>query len=341
MQLTPEQFASLKQVLSEPAGVAAAVLKLPTDQVDKMLERLQDITEAQAAGLKGERFLVIYSPGVSNRRPFDRAAIKDVVQKQTFILTVGDDCTLVSAATGIVDAVSASKYSENGPSLVALCSANQISVYVAGKPIADLSDSQGGPIGRSDWMMPATELRDSFDLHFKHCIENQKLVSYWGDRKKRILAKGQDGTEKLFHHCLFWWCKHFVSDALTVFGETLGLGQDKTDITIVTEVALIVVEVKWLGTNGTTEFKEDRIEAGMVQVIDYLNRDSALSKGYLVLYDGRSEEDCKTKRSFSSNHVKCESPIFYFLRSETPSERADRLAAAMVKANKQKSKKAK
>lgn len=64
---------------------------------------------------------------------------------------------------------------------------------------------------------------------------------------------------------------------------------------------------------------------GMIQVADYLTRNQRLIQGYLVLYDARSEQHHKDKSSYtaSSRHQKCEEPILYFLRSETPSDRAN------------------
>jgi hypothetical protein len=110
------------------------------------------------------------------------------------------------------------------------------------------------------------------------------------------------------------------------------MGQDKTDITIVTEVGSIVIEVKWLGKNeNNTSYVQVRINEGMIQVADYLNRNQRLIQGYLVIYDARCEQEHKDKSSYpgASRHQKCEEPVLYFLRSETPSARAGRLAAEM------------
>lgn len=108
------------------------------------------------------------------------------------------------------------------------------------------------------------------------------------------------------------------------------MGQDKTDITIVTEVGNIVIEVKWLGKNQhKTAWAKVRIKEGMLQVSNYLNRNDRLMQGYLVVYDGRPEQEHMNGCSYpkSCRHAKCEEPVIYFLRSETPSEFATRVAA--------------
>jgi hypothetical protein len=234
---------------------------------------------------------------------------------------------VLATATGAATLPVAATESENGPAVCLLCSAGQIVVFAAGKIVAEIGTT---PPGRADWQRSWTELRESFDDHFQHCLENEKALRFWSDRKKRILLAGPDGTEKLFHHHLFWWCNNFIKDALDVYGETQAMGQDKTDITIVTEVGNIVVEVKWLGRNeSNTRYAQIRIQEGMIQVADYLNRNSRLMRGYLVIYDARSAEAHQGESTYPATcrHDKCQEPVIYFLRSETPSELASRLAA--------------
>jgi hypothetical protein len=173
------------------------------------------------------------------------------------------------------------------------------------------------------------ELPDCINDHFINCIANEKNLRYWSDRRRRILLVGPDKTEKLFHHSLYWWCVHFIKDALDVYGEAQSMGQDKTDITIVTELGSIVIEVKWLGRNqSNTTYLQVRIEEGLRQVAEYLQRNSRLIKGYLVIYDARDEQthQCGCSYPPTSRHSQCEEPIIFFLRSETPSELAGRAA---------------
>lgn len=331
MELSPEQFASLKRILSEPAAKVAALLPLSSDQVESLLEKLETVVRRQAGSFGPERLLACYTPGQSGGQVLTDKVIRGLFAAQTPQVALGDDGGVLSAAPGAVTLPAAAAASEKGPSLCVLCSAGQICVFAAGRVIAEIGSAPPPIQGRSDWQRSWRELRAAFDDHFRHCIESEQALRYWSDRKRRLLLAGPDGTEKLFHHSLFWWCNKFIKDALDVYGEANSMGQDKTDITIVTEVGNIVIEVKWLGKNeNKTTYAEIRIKEGLLQVADYLGRNKRLMQGYVVIYDGRPDADHKNGCGYppACRHAKCEEPVIYFLRSETPSELAVRVAAA-------------
>jgi hypothetical protein len=117
-----------------------------------------------------------------------------------------------------------------------------------------------------------------------------------------------------------------------VFGETLGLGQDKTDITIVSVEGSYVIEVKWMGKNkSNTEHNEERIDEGLVQIALYLENDKQLICGYLVIYDARSLDVHKTRCGYNESlrHGFCQTPRIIFLESETPSQAGERIVAEL------------
>ncbi len=105
------------------------------------------------------------------------------------------------------------------------------------------------------------------------------------------------------------------------------MGQDKTDITIVTINGTYVVEIKWLGKNANTRYNEQRINEGLVQVGIYLNNDGEIICGHLVIYDGRSLQDHKAKSNWDSSliHERCSSPKIIYLDTESPSKAATRI----------------
>lgn len=331
MELSPEQFASLKRILSEPAAKVAALVPVAADKIETVLGKLEVLVRRHAASFGGQRLLFKYVPGAIGGRVLTDRVIADLVKAQSPIATLGEDGTLLGASTGVVTMPLAATESENGPTVCLLCSAGQIGVFAAGKVVAEIGTAPPPLVGRADWQRSWMELRESFDDHFHHCIEKEAQLRYWADRRNRVLLVGPDKTEKLFHHSLFWWCNHFIKDALDVYGETQGMGQDKTDITIVTEVGNIVIEVKWLGRNANnTSYAQIRIHEGMIQVAEYLNRpNSRLMQGYLVIYDARSSAENQNESDYPATcrHDKCKEPMIYFLRSETPSELASRLAA--------------
>lgn len=260
MDLSPEQFSSLKRVLSDPAAKAAAVVGRPAAQIENVLKKLETVARRRAVALGTERLMVIHAAGKTGGQDWDDSLIAAFVRKDTKVITVGDDGTVMCAVSGQISVVTAAKASEIGPTLTMLCAAGQLCVFAAGKPIAEIGTAPPPVQGRADWQRSSWELRDALNTHFLHCIENEKGLRYWASKAKRTLLAGPDGTEKLFHHSVFWWLSNFITDALDVYGETQGMGQDKTDITIVTEAGSIVTEIKWLGKNENgTSYVEVRI----------------------------------------------------------------------------------
>jgi hypothetical protein len=331
MALAPEQFASLKKVLSKPSAKASAALHVPTRDIEAFLRKLEILARRGQLELGQEKILVAYRPDKTGGQTFDGAAVTRCLKASTAVLALGSDGTIVEAKKGAVTLLAAANKSDREISLCVVCGAGQLWIFTAGKLIAEIGDAPPPITGRADWRRSWQELRTSLDEHFEHCVESEKGFRYWHDRKKRVLLVGPDGTEKLFHHSLFWWCNNFIIDAIDVHGEANAMGQDKTDITIVTEIGLIVIEVKWMGQNANnTRYAQVRIKEGMIQVADYLNRNNRLMKGFLVMYDARDDQAHRTKSTYPKKcrHARCEHPIIYFLRSETPSEMATRVAAA-------------
>jgi hypothetical protein len=160
------------------------------------------------------------------------------------------------------------------------------------------------------------------DDHMREDVRNEQGFRYWHEKRRRVLMKGEDGTEAIFQLALFSWCRKFIVDSLAVYAEPSGLGQDKTDIIIVTPSGSYVIEVKWLGKNeaGTT-WGESRIGEGLRQVKLYLDNDAKLVAGYLVIYDARLAEQNRSECRYADNdvHPLCTPPTILFLESETPS----------------------
>jgi len=330
MALAPEQFSSLKRILSKPSAKASAMLRVPTRQIEEFLCKLELLARRGPVVFGQEKILVAYRPAKTGGQAFSETAVTSFLRAGTTVLALGSDGTLVEAKKGAVTLMAAASKSDKEDSLCVVCGAGQLWIFTAGKLIAEIISAPPPIAGRADLRRSWRELRKSFDEHFEHCVEGEKEVRYWADRKKRVLLVGPDRTEKIFHHSLFWWCNTFIVDAIDVHGEANAMGQDKTDITIVTQDGSIVVEVKWMGQNkNKTRYAQVRIKQGMIQVADYLKRNRRLMQGFLVIYDARSEQAYDKKSTYPKKcrHARCEEPIIYFLRSETPSERAERVAA--------------
>jgi hypothetical protein len=327
MQLTPDQFTSLKRILTDPVAKVCAVIHLQQQKAEKIIETAIRVSKRSSA-LGKVRLLFLYSAGATGGRVWNDSLITELIRENTCLVSVGDDGSVIGVEQGSTSIMNACTLSEPDR-VTALCSAGQIMICAAGKPISELITMDLALEKRLEWERSWTELPQALNDHFIHCVSNEQNLRYWSDRRRRILLAGPDGTEKLFHHSLFWWCYNFIKDAFDVYGEAQSMGQDKTDITIVTESGSIVVEVKWLGKNeNNTTYVQVRIEEGLRQVADYMRRNSRLIKGYLVIYDARDEEVHQSGCSYpeSCKHDQCEEPLIFFLRSETPSELAARTA---------------
>ena len=172
-----------------------------------------------------------------------------------------------------------------------------------------------------------TEFEDVLGDHYHEMIRNERLARYWSNKQTRELLSEPDGTERIFHTALFWWLDHFLADKLRVYAEPRGLGQDATDIIVVTFSGDYVIEVKWLGRNdhGTT-YGQSRINEGLRQVKIYLENDPRLVAGYAIFYDARTAEQNLTNSEFdlAARHANCLPPKIVFLESDSPSRVARR-----------------
>ena len=330
MNLSPEQFASLKQTLSDPSAKISALLPSLDSLVTRsVLQRLWDLVCQHTESFGDGSLLCIYSPTQAGGTTLDSSRVTQLIKSETLQVKIGDSTNVVSANVGTASLMEASSESGKQSTFCVLCSSGKLVVFAREKLIAEIRTELHGPGENAKWHRSWKEMPLAMNEHFENCIQSEKQVRIWKNRRQRILLAGPDGTEMLFHQSLFWWFTHFLRDAIDVYGETNALGQDKTDITIVTVIGKIVIEVKWLGKNEKgSSFAEIRIGEGMYQVKNYLDRDGGLMKGYLVIYDARSRDKHENESDYPSDakHDRAERPQIFFLRSETPSEFGLRMA---------------
>lgn len=159
--------------------------------------------------------------------------------------------------------------------------------------------------------------------HMQNSVDREQGFYYWENKKKRILLAGAHGTEDIFQHDLFQWLRLNLTDKLDITAEMRGHGQDQHDIRIVTtDGGKYVVEIKWLGETEKSKYKQPpRVDEGLAQVKIYLQNDSELICGYLVVYDGRCLDEHQNQSDYDSSqkHQDCHPPKILFLESESPS----------------------
>lgn len=132
---------------------------------------------------------------------------------------------------------------------------------------------------------PASDYKTAIKRFYSIGVRYGQYTQHWKDRKKGILKGGQ--TEDIFLHQLTIWLKESLS-RVNVFSKVNKLSNDETDIEIVVFGGdKYLIEIKWLGKNDKIEYKDSKISEGIRQVIEYLNQDSLITEGTLVVYDGR------------------------------------------------------
>lgn len=332
---TPAQKAVLQKVTGDPAAFAASVLAMPLKEIQDFIAEGDRFVTQNARLLRSTSFGFALSADTVGTQAVTANIIKRECRSSRSVLVVDRHLRYVNALPGRALMTESFQRTAASNTLELLYwGPTAAYVIVGGELVSErrLGTSSLDPPVPSGWERPMSEFDQILADHVEHHIKDERGVRYWSDKRNRVLLSTPDGTERIFHLSLFWWLKHFVSDGLRVFAETRGLGQDATDITIVTMSGDFVVEVKWLGRNdANTGYQHPpRVDEGLQQVRIYLENDPNLVRGFLVVYDGRPAVEHRGQSVWNpvARHERCCEPKLVFLESETPSQVARRAARA-------------
>lgn len=334
MAYSPEQLRVLKQVLGSSAVKLAGALRLSLADAEKFLQNVNEFVK-NSPSLDKQKYVLALSPSNVGNEKLTSSIVQGQINGKTPIISVDLELNLIGSSTGEARNTSCSKRTlPPSNSFEVLISGSYIWYFLAGATIEEVDTKEPGrdlpPV--ASWFRKFSELDKIIDDYTKERL-NREQLRYWKDAKLRILLNEPDSTEELFHRDFLWWLKHWVLDAPNIWADPTGLGQDKTDINVGTVEGPKIIELKWLGTNGHTTYYQSRIDEGLQQVKLYLDRDANIIEGHLLVYDGRKEEDHKTKSDHndSGRHPRCSLPKILFLESESPSKKAPKLASAAKK----------
>jgi hypothetical protein len=328
---------ALKEALGSIGLKAGSRLGVDTARMEAFLIRLKEFID-NARGLVRTDYSVALRPELTG--------IVDLLPTQVLAGSASDssvnrflvdlDLRLIQQQKVSLSEVETAERSEQEGGLeVVITTAGLARVFVRGV-LVGVWESSNTVTRRqpNQWARPMVQFDQILRDHIESKVVAERGFRYWADRHNRTLLRGADGTERIFQHQLFWWLENFVSDAIDVKAESRGMGQDPTDMTVVTPWGHHVVEVKWLGRNeASTEFKHPpRIDQGLEQVSLYLDRDPRLIGGHLVVYDARpqAEHQASSKHNEQFRHKKCPHPHLVFLESGTPSEIAKERVGAVT-----------
>lgn len=332
---TNDQFECLKETFKDSFGLAALAGGVGKTKLDKALQQAHSAIKDSRELFDKDEICFVYHLNNSKRTSSQkRIGIKDAILSGSRIIYLDDDGHALRTSKQGLALTDPASYAVKKDAVCFTTHGITICWYVKGRKFIEIANSSSQR-EQDKWSRSWKELESVLSDHFSSRVKNEKGFEYWKDRDSRILiSQPSRGTEILFHRDLFWWCDNFIHDAINVYAEPAGLGQDKTDINICTTEGVLVLEVKWLGKNeNKTEHKEERIDSGLIQVSSYLSNNDRLIIGYLVIYDGRTETEHKDSSSWSDDirHQRCKDPIIFFLPSETPSKEGDRKAKEIKK----------
>jgi hypothetical protein len=328
--LSPDQL-KIIQPLINTATQASAALRVPIGRVETFLTSIAKFVWGNYKQLNDYSYLLLLTDSRPKKPYLDHKTILRNIRNGKRVFYVDEELRLISASDGEVRMTDCVSLTDKESALGVLVTGTYAWEILRGKVTneCDVIRRRVGTPVLSKFHRPMSEFEQILSEHMENSVARQQHIRYWKDRSKRILLAGPDGTEGIFHLDLYWWLNNYVADKLKVYAEPKGLGQDKTDIIVVTLDGSYVIEVKWLGTNENKQkYDQTRINEGLAQVKIYLDNDSELVCGYLVVYDGRPLTDNQTQSGWNDalRHALCQAPKILFLDNETPSVAATRIA---------------
>ncbi len=335
MELLPDQLKVLQGIINT-AAQTGAVLQRPIEHIEKYLSNISKFIHDYHKRLPSHPIAFLFDDSTHAGPILNLKIILSNYTQGNCIFYVDEDLHVVKVVHGearIKDCVDIAMKEER---LCIRVAGTYFHAILSGKIIeeGDFLHPHAGPPIISKFHHPIAEFDLLLQDHMTYSVDNEKHIRYWKDKEKRILLSGPDGTEKIFHLDLFWWLDNYVSDKLKIVGETSGMGQDKTDILVITGNGTYIIEIKWLGENEQgTKYDQKDINKALAQVKIYLENDNASVCGYPVIYDGRPLTVHETQSNYddSLRHNLCEAPKILFLKSETPSKAAKKIAKEIKK----------
>src|SRR4051794_33167555 len=335
----PHEREAMARATRSPATLAAVGTGIDRDLCEQFIRSCEALVRANEARLRNRQVaFVLDATAASGSRRLSMSLINQCLTSGHPRIVVAADLSFVRCDEAVLRLFESQERTRHEKSVELVFSGTYAVYVVAGVVVFDadvVRPERELPVA-SPFRRPLAEFDAILADHSEDVLRSERGLTYWYDKKNRVLLANPDKTEKIFHRSLFRWLDNNVADALRDFGETRGLGQDATDITVVTPSGSCAIEVKWLGTNENgQDCGEITITQGLKQVSLYLERDPDLIGGYLVCYDGRSADDNREHCFYDASvmHVDCEHPKVIFLESETPSQTARRIHTSRRKAS--------
>ena len=296
----PKDYENIVQeILSKP--ISKIVTLMPHVNINEMkkgIQNLIDFLKRNGSVIGENRFgikLLDQPGGAELEDQLSVSAITDAISEGNNLITVNSDGYIVYPNSFIELSNESIGDASEGDVIALVDSGRYLELYASGRCIKEIDVLN--PMSNPRQPTKFSRLAKDFPLiildHYEKHVKYAQSTGHWDDRSKRILRCTPQNTEFIFHKDLWVWLDDHRTD-FVVFGEVRKLSPDRTDIELVTikGAKRYILEVKWLGKNANnTEYKEDRIEAGIKQIKQYLQRERQTLIAALVIYNGRSETE--------------------------------------------------
>lgn len=283
-------------VLSKPISKIVSILpQTNINEMRKAILYLIDFFKRNGSSLGDNRFVIklLDQPYPVQGTKLSIAGITNVLINGDNVITVtSDGCIVYPHYSIVLDNETLSDFSAENVVIMVDCG-QYLEFYADGRCIKEIDILNPRSSPRQPTKL--SRLAKDFPLiildHYQKHVKYAQATEHWNDRDKRILRCAPQKTEFIFHKDLWNWLEDHKTDFI-VFGEVNKLSPDRTDIELITikGAKRYILEIKWLGKNANnTEYKEDRIEQGIKQIKQYLQRDRQTLIAALVIYNGRAE----------------------------------------------------
>lgn len=176
---------------------------------------------------------------------------------------------------------------------------------------------------------PISKYKEIINDHYDDCVKLSQGIDYWHNKGKRIL---RNSCEDIFKKSLWYYMYIFAYDAIEVTPEFQLPSESRIDILARTSKNdIYIFEVKVLGDYVSLSdqekfhtYSEERVHEGMLQVKQYIEQIKDLTRGTLVVYDGRNER-IQIPIPKDEKHIKLDDPLYLYLESDSATITANKL----------------
>lgn len=225
----------------------------------------------------------------------------------------------------------ACQFSSDSRMNVFFVSRNELNIFSHGKYVDCIPNlhSHNKTKKISDASLPISEYRKLIHGHYKERVCKDNIMNFWQNKKVRFLVAA---PEQIFGKDLAYFLDQNVADGHVDIECYNAWTNDRTDIRVLKyeDQRIYIIEVKWLGKSKSygstiTEYTDDKANEGIVQLNNYLQAEPIAICGVLVIYDARKDDiDIKWNTGIPRD-ARIETPMRFYLISESASERAKRV----------------